>query len=310
MITEINRFFNDTSNQITRIKFPKSASYIREWSFMKMQSLASVEFHEECSIKLFPNNLFFGCRSLKTVQVPPSVETIGPGCFSKCSALEKVDFGSQSSLETIKERAFVQCESLNTIIFPDSLKTIEDHAFMECNVQFHISEDSELRYFGVQGSLTIEGDLIVPRHLKIINKDTSIKCCDITTRQVRFLPDAETEVIGDSAFFYDGVNEINVPKSVIKIEKCALANLTSITFEEGSRLKEIGESAFASSNLPILSLPSSLERVHPYAFAGLKCDKLEMNENERFVSDNRGILYSRFEANLVYTNEYKTLDHS
>lgn len=60
-LTNINRFFDDSSFRIGHIKFPKSLTSIRSKSFKKLKGLISVEFDDECGIKILPYLCFNDC---------------------------------------------------------------------------------------------------------------------------------------------------------------------------------------------------------------------------------------------------------
>ena len=85
---------------------------------------------------------FYGCTSLKSIEIPDSVTTIGPSAFYGCTSLQNVEISA--SLTTIGEYAFYGCTSLKSVYIPASVTTIEQNAFKECtNLLSVVFEDIE-----------------------------------------------------------------------------------------------------------------------------------------------------------------------
>ena len=81
-----------------------------------------------------------------------------------------------------------------------------------------------------------------------------------------------TQSIGEGAFKYSGLKNINIPSSLDRIE-CGVfrgcSGLTSITFSENSALQKIGTTAFyGCSQLSAITLPNSVKSIEKSAFKG------------------------------------------
>lgn len=232
---------------------------------------------------------------MKSIKIPKSVETIGKSCFSRCASLEEVDFGSQSSFRRIENEAFRSCKSLKFIRFHDSLRTIENDSFKWVETTFSISENSELEEIGNQYTLFAEEEFTFPKRMKVMNNSISFE----KTKRIHFSPDSETEEISAYAIRSNGIEEVSIPRSVVKIGEFSISS-KAINFDEGSRLSEILKGALFGSKLKKLSLPPSVKRIDPEIFLGLVCDEFCFNENKLFVTGNQGVIYSRSIKRILY----------
>lgn len=86
---------------------------------------------------------FFGCTSLKSINIPSSVEKIDISAFEQ-SALESVTIAE--GVKTIGDRAFAACNSLKEITLPESVETVQYYAFLSDNLEKFtvLSKDVEL----------------------------------------------------------------------------------------------------------------------------------------------------------------------
>ena len=74
---------------------------------------------------------FWGCRSLKYVNIPKGVKHILGGAFSYCENLESIEF--PEGLETINTKAFIGCSSLTKLNIPKTVRRLGEEAFHKCS---------------------------------------------------------------------------------------------------------------------------------------------------------------------------------
>lgn len=89
-----------------------------------------------CSVNL-PDTLesvglraFYGCERLQRITLPDGVRSLGDEAFYGCIRLEEADLGS--SLTSLGMQSFYRCLSLEQIALPDSLTTVSRSAFAKC----------------------------------------------------------------------------------------------------------------------------------------------------------------------------------
>ena len=111
-----------------------------------------VYFDSESLIEELGDTSFYGCKSLRHVQLPPRLKTLknGSGTFYDCASLEHIDLTSVP-LETIGSAAFANCKSLKYIEIPNTVTTIGGNAFSGSGLV-------ELR---LPASVTVVGERIV-----------------------------------------------------------------------------------------------------------------------------------------------------
>ena len=81
--------------------------------------------------------VFYGCTSLKSVEIPASVTSIGDFAFMYCTSLESVEI--PASVTYIGGEVFYGCTSLKSIEIPASVTSIDDFAFVGCTSLASIS---------------------------------------------------------------------------------------------------------------------------------------------------------------------------
>lgn len=76
-----------------------------------------------------PNNAFFGCSRLNTINLSNEVKKIGDYAFSGCN-INSINLPTQ--LEALGEGAFMDCARLSSIVIPSGVDTIENRTFAGC----------------------------------------------------------------------------------------------------------------------------------------------------------------------------------
>lgn len=74
---------------------------------------------------------FYGCKSLRKVNIPASVETLSSYAFQGCSSLTGIDLSTASSLLSIYYNCFYE-SGLTNIVIPTTVNTIYSQAFAYC----------------------------------------------------------------------------------------------------------------------------------------------------------------------------------
>ncbi|MCI7606931.1 MAG: leucine-rich repeat domain-containing protein [Spirochaetales bacterium] len=81
-------------------------------------------------IRAIPARCFSFCEELKEMIIPSTVNSLGEDCFYGCSSLKRVEINGE--VREIPSRCFMLCGELREIILPASLEKIEEFAFELC----------------------------------------------------------------------------------------------------------------------------------------------------------------------------------
>ena len=208
--------------------------------------------------------VFFN-KQLNSVTLPTSLTHIGARAFAN-SSLTSVNFGAASHLIDIGDDAFAE-NNLTSVTLPKTLTHIGKRAF----TKNELSGDLDL-----PDSLTNIGD-----HAFSLNK----------LRAVYLYyngEDSNLKHIGDSAFFLNHIDDLELPASLTSIGNFAFSDnrlpevilphsltnigdhafsfnkLTNVTLPNA--LTHIGDRAFSYNNLSGVNLPDSLTHIGDYAF--------------------------------------------
>jgi len=181
------------------------------------------------AVKTISSNMFINQTKLKSISISNSVTIINKDAFNGCTNLQNVWLYPTSSLTSIGINAFISCTALTSIFIPNSVRFIYESAFNNC----------------ISLSSVTFGD---NPGLKYIDNYAFLRC--MTTLHSIRIP-ASVIYIGDSVFRNWLDSEVN--------------NLTTVTFDAGSRLRAIGSYCFGYSDnrgatfLNNMVLPSSLQ---------------------------------------------------
>ncbi len=182
-------------------------------------------------------------KSLVNVTIPSEVKGypvtgISIGAFFGCSSLESITI--PDSVTAIVDAAFAECKNLKNISMPDSVTYLGAAAFKDC-----IGLESVDLPNGIE---IIEGSVFKGctslESIRIPASVTSIKYMELNIVLGAFVPN-----MGEEEIILDCIGGA--------FEGCT--SLTSVVFEEGSRLESIGQSAFAyCTSLESITIPASV----------------------------------------------------
>lgn len=329
-----NAFSN--CSKLTKAVFSGEIQSIGEQAFSRCENLIDIEFHgsvkqiEDCAFESCRNlvwiklpegldrigkNTFLSCEKLRIIQLPESLAEIGDFAFYSCSNLQEVYYpkskkawkkvvagiGNEdlqsaeiyyASARQVQEKALF-AEVLNsTVSVPESIKDfIEQQKTLKTDWRYYIDKDTdtvEIREYTGEG----KREVTVP---EIIEGRTVTTICERTF----------------SLRFHNGLECVNLPKSISKIEEKAFYPCDSLkniqvspdnpayASEEGilynkdkteliscpqgkkgelthlpASLKRIENSAFIScENLSAIEIPEGVESIGKSAFYA--CDGLK-----------------------------------
>ena len=214
-----------------------------------------VSYDDEKSNKIY-EEMFKGCRTLRTIILPNNVESIQNYAFYKCTSLTSITI--PNSVTSIGSRAFSDCTSLTSITIPNSVKSISVSAFEYCTNLKGLSAAHDNDYYSdIDGVLT--------------NKDKTILILYPWGKSSQYTIPNSVASIGGAAFRgCTGLTSITIPNSVTSIGSSAFShctNLTSITIPNS--VTSIGSNAFdACTGLTSITIPNSVASIGTAAFQG------------------------------------------
>jgi hypothetical protein len=260
------------------ICIPRSVECLSEKAFYQCDSLVSVTFESDCRLSVIGASAFLLCVPLLAICIPRSVKTLCRDCFQSCLHLSSVTFESDSELVSIETGAFLGCLRLTSICLPASLEFVTA-PFLESGI-LSIEIDANNRHLSV-----CNGFLLDFHGERIIQAYGSLDGPHIP-RTVK--------ILGDSAFRGSTyLASICIPSNVETIEgRCFLnSNLSSLTFESGSKLAVIEREAFGTctslircKGLTSFHIPAFVEKIDGSAFRVTTISTITLDPNNRHFS--------------------------
>lgn len=233
------------------------------------------------------NWAFWGCESLKDVELPDGITVIGDDAFNFCLNLEEIEL--PSSVTYIGDEAFYNAGVVNFKI-PDGVNAIGDYTFLNCPNLISVEIPNSVTYIGVCAFYSCEKLEYVklPDGVTSISAETFQNCKSL--KKIH-LPQ-ELEKIGNYAFKgCSSLENIVIPEKVTRIGLWAFMGCGSLqeikfdgdiwntderTFEGCSSLthielpknaRGISEGVFRGcTGLEEITIPSSVTQIGRYAF--------------------------------------------
>ena len=272
------RAFEDS--EMEEITIPASVTYIGEEAFKGCAKLKRIIIEERGADLIISDYAFRECTSLETINIPARVKEIGKYAFFNCDSLQEIhvdpnneDYSNRNGDQTTDGKpvyALYNKAGTSLITFPSGISArsyvipaadqggvdyLESYSFRKsslANVNYGgtVSFGYRNPFTGSRASINEEDGFVLS-------------------------PDKRTlvHVIGDPVI-------LTIPKGIdvdidtIGANACSnKEKLTTVQFEEGSKLTMILEEAFADCiNLETITFPDTLQSIHASAFEG--CNKL------------------------------------
>ena len=288
-----NKSYDSSSITLTEVDLGNKVTSIGNDSFSGQTELATLKNAFYPIVTSIGNSAFDGCTKLEaTIGFGPNpiIETIGSYAFRNCSALSNNSqaFTLPTNLTSIGEGAFQGCtlldpripsvanmEIINTSVFessgitsctlPDTVTTVSSSAFQDCTKITHVSiynmdatnPKNNLTTLGASAfegctaltSVNTNGFNITAIPDYCFKNCTALKNFDISNSADTITIPSQIQSIGIGAF-----------------EICS--SLTTVVFQNHSKLLSIGNHAFYKSGLSgTITIPASVTSIEDSAFA-------------------------------------------
>lgn len=214
----------------------------------------------------------FKNSAITSVVIPNGVTKINEAAFKACSSLKNVVIGDVTD---VRRGAFQACKSLTSLTIGEGVETIYQAAFCDCvslrEIHFNAKNCNVLGELGAFEHCGSDGDgikLTIGKQVTRISGNKAFYRANIA--ELIFEEGSVCESISDKAFYASSFTSIRLPASIKSIGQgafCSCPNLSSVQFEEGSRLEVIGAEAFAfGSSLTSITIPKSVVSIGKRAF--------------------------------------------
>ena len=328
---------------------PDDVTYIGNHAFYNCKNLTSLNFEQNSKLKTIGDNAFYNCSSFTgKLTIPSSVISIGNYAFYLCTKFTELSFEENSNLNTIGDYAFAglyngsnsdyRMEFTGELIIPNSVTSIGDYAFYLCSkfTSLSFEENSQLKTIGDYAFtgynnytsiyMGFTGELIIPDGVTYIGNHAFHNCNGFTGELV--IPNGVTS-IGNYTFYNCSgfTGELIIYNNITSIGDYAFYRcnkLTSLSFEENSKLKTIGNYAFAgyyngsSSDYSMeltgeLIIPNSVTSIGNHAFH--RCSKFtslsfEENSQLKTIGDYAFDNCNGFTGKLIIPNSVTSIGNN
>lgn len=245
---------------------------------------------------------FYGCSSVRSINIPSTVTSIGYGAFTGCSNLEFLivsslntiyssvdgvlmdksqttllrcpegkqgDYYIPSSVTSINENGFANCIGLNAITIPNSVSEIDDYAFSSCISLVSLTIPSSVTSLGYGVFYQCSGltSISIPNSVSSLGNGAFSGCSSLSDIVI---PNSITEIGTDTFSGCMSLQNIVIPSSVTSIGDYAFfgcTELVSITIPNS--VTKIGYEAFyGCPSLVNITLPNKITAIGDNAFYG------------------------------------------
>lgn len=269
----------DVDSGYADIVIPEGVTYIGMWAFANETGIndmvnepADTKFDEiqvnysrwgTSGVTYY--NFFFS--HLRSVVLPSTVEYLGRGAFAWCENLEKVTFTPGYRDDILRDYVFY-ATALEEAVFPEGIKQIEKAAFMHCDNLKTVAVPSTVQYIGRRVFAYTSG----------LNTVTFAKGIDLKLYYI-----GDSGLVDSGAIFdHSGITSIEIPASVdilprVMFQSCE--RLTTVTFEQDSKLVYIMSNAFLNAGITAITIPETIEIIGSQAFMNTQLTEIRIPAN-------------------------------
>ena len=294
------------NSAIVELQLPK-LEVVGTYAFYSNANVTTLTIEKGSTVKELGPYAFASLAKVTSIEIPASVTTLAKNCFYQCSALKSFSQEAGGNLQTIGDEAFSYCYAFTSFKIPDTVTVVGSKAFRMCQalVTLELSANMETAATGnssiVEECAALQAIVVPENHAYLTSVDGVLYDKQLTILYIypqakgamtTPIPDtvhtieggafhryqgsslqlpASLRYIRSYAFTYSNLENVVIPASVLEINKNAFQycqKMTSLTFEEGSKLERIDENAFAGCNaLLALRLPDSVTTIGQQAFS-------------------------------------------
>jgi len=234
--------------------------------FYYCRSLRSVKLPN--SITSMGSGLFFGCEKLNQVTLPADLAVMGTGMFQGCTSLTSLTI--PASITTLPSSTFYGCTALTSVGLHNGITTIGGQAFDGCTALTELAlpahlqkvEVSAFRGSGIRS-------LVLPETVNSLASNIFAECPNLESVT---LPSGLTRLPNQLFDKCPKLTTVNIPAGVTSLPDYLFRNCTSLAHVTlPASLTSIGSDCFyGCSSLQNLDLPATLNYLGGSVFSGCK----------------------------------------
>ncbi len=239
------------------------------------------EFRISDKIEEIGSSVFENQIALTKLIIPANVKTIGDGAFRGCALLETVVFEHSeekpSQLSTLGKELFKNCYELISVTLPGNMTVLPESMFYNCyklptvTLPDTLTTISKNAFYG-SGLATIT----IPAKVATIGDSAFYGSTSgglLTTVNFATLSDGSTALttIGNSAFKYQALESITLPKSLTSLGTDVFYNCKELVSAslENTALTVIPKNTFYNcTSLTTVKLPAGLTAIGAASYSG------------------------------------------
>lgn len=209
--------------------------------------MTKIDFAENSSLTSLGNWCFYGCSSLKEIEIDAPVSEFGVCCFDNCSSMEKAVFSDKFVVSSLRRNCFDGCVKLAEVKLPSSLTQLEASTFNGCQALKSIKLPSGIKSLGQLcfSDCKTLSEIQLSESLQEINRDCFNGCSSLKTLTIP----ASVETIGAMAFANTGIENLYFSEGLASLASYSftyMSNLKKVLFP--STLETVGTGIFDSSD--------------------------------------------------------------
>ena len=266
-------------SKVTSIVIGKDITAIGEFNFYSMTKLTSVTFEAGSKLTTIGKGAFGYSDVLETITIPSTVKTIASHAFYFSDGLKTVSFEDDSVLVSIGDYAFRGCPVLETVYIPEFVEKIGASILYQSNATLQVAESTYAHKYATSNKYAVE---LRPHTPVVLYSGTCGENATWAFYEDGRLVISGSGAIADYSYMASGataapwaslrgkITTIVIGKDITAVGEFnfySMTALTSVVFEEGSKLASIGKGAFGYSKvLETITIPASVRFIEGYAF--------------------------------------------
>lgn len=270
---------------------PDNVTSIGDYAFAGYEHLRSITATADSNLTHIGERAFYSCQKLMRAVLSAKLSTIEEEAFNNCRRLVEVVNPSDLDIVRGNSNGYIGYSAIKVETDPAA----ESRLIFSDDFVFYNDEDNGrillIACFAETEEIVLPSDFngegyyinsfcFIPEVTDRLVIGAGVKgirdygLANFSLKEITFESGSQLRHIGSFSFSYCGIESIHLPAETIVIgagafENCK--NLSSVTFEENSKLKLIGSTAFGNcSKLSEITIPESVMCIGQQAFVGYR----------------------------------------